>query len=107
MWILSRVCVEFRNKNGESIFTVGPDRRVGFIKAPDSIREDPIFDMLIADGSLEVTEERALQKRLEADPMKGISAEGKRAENVTAKGFGPEKKPAAGRKTAAADAVKT
>ena len=81
--IFSRVCVDFRSRSGESIFTIGPDRRFCFMKAPDSIREDPIFDMLIADGSLEVTEERALQKRLEADPMKGISAEGKRAEDVS------------------------
>jgi len=93
--IFSRVCVDFRSRSGESIFTIEPDRRFCFMKAPDSIREDPIFDMLIADGSLEVTEERAMQKKLEADPMEGIAPDGKRAQVVASvKGKTPEKKAA-------------
>ena len=53
MLILSRVCAEFRNAAGEPVFAVTPAIRDIFVEAPDAIREDPLFRMLVDDGSME------------------------------------------------------
>ena len=68
MLILSRVCAEFHNKSGEPVFTVTPRTRLTFQEAPEAIREDPLFDMLLHDRSIEVTENGARRKQLENDP---------------------------------------
>ena len=88
MMILSRVCVEFRDKKGETIFTVGPEKRNVFIQAPDRIKEDPIYEMLLEDGSMDATEDRAKQKKLEADPLMGTTAEGKREKPASSSSSG-------------------
>ncbi len=80
MMILSRVCAQFHNAKGETVFTVTPALRNLFTEAPEEIREDPLFRLLIRDGSLEaaVTEKR--KKLLENDPAQGTDASGKKAE---------------------------
>ena len=55
MFILSRVCADFRNKKGEVIHRVTPADRLGFHEAPDAIQEDPLFSMLVSEGSLEAS----------------------------------------------------
>ena len=79
--------------------TIAPMRcaRLTFQEAPESIKEDPLFRMLVSDGSLEaaVTPER--QKQLDADPLEGIDAEGKRAEPDAAE----RRAPASGRRRSA------
>ena len=80
MLILSRVCATFHNAKGETVFAVTPVMRNIFTEAPEAIREDPLFDLLVADGSLEVAVTAARKKLLENDPMKGTDASGKRAE---------------------------
>ena len=80
MMILSRVCAQFHNAQGETLFSVTPIMRNIFTEAPEAIREDPLFDLLVADGSMEVAVTAARQKLLENDPMKGTDASGKRAE---------------------------
>ena len=77
MLILSRVCAEFRNAKGEKIFAVTPATRQTFQEAPDAIREDPLFDMLIADGSMEAGVTEARKRNLETDPDAGHDASGK------------------------------
>ena len=84
MLILSRVCAEFREKSGRPLLTITPERLLSFIEAPDAIREDPLFFLLISDGSLEAVQSVPHQKALEADPVAGTTAEGKKEEPAAA-----------------------
>ena len=85
MLLLSRVCAEFRDRAGAVLFTVTPQMRLTFQEAPESIRQDPLFDMLLRDHSIEVAEEPARRKQLENDPAAPV----------------PDPAPAAGKKTGA------
>ena len=102
MLILSRVCAAFHNAGGETIFTVTPAMRNIFTEAPEAIREDPLFDLLVADGSMEVAVTAARQKLLENDPMKGTDASGKKA--GTEKTDMPARTKTRGKAAGAADA---
>ena len=86
MTIICHVCAEFRNPGGDTVFTVEPNR-LGCIlsNVPEEIRQDRLFDMLAADGSLEAIQSLEKQKVLEADPTAGIDAEGKRKSSDMAK----------------------
>ena len=77
MLILSRVCAEFHDIHGNTIFTVNPMTRNSFIEAPETIRQDPLFRMLLNDGSLEAAVPEERKKILEQDPTAGHDAEGK------------------------------
>ena len=77
MLILSRVCAEFHNAKGEVVFAVTPATRNLFVEAPDSIREDILFRLLINDGSLEAAVPEARRKMLEQEPTAGTDASGK------------------------------
>ena len=79
MLIVCHVCAEFHDKKGEAVFTVSPDMLNQFLTAPEEIREDPLFGMLVADGSLETAMNEKQKKTLERDPMAGVTAEGKKA----------------------------
>ena len=85
MLLLSRVCAEFRDRAGAVLFTVTPQMRLTFQEAPESICQDPLFDMLLRDHSIEVAEEPARRKQLENDPAAST----------------PDPAPAAGKKTGA------
>ena len=78
MLLLSRVCAEFHDARGHVIYRVGPEDRLAFREAPEAIREDPLFRMLVADGSLEAAVTPVRQKKLEAEPQKDTDASGKR-----------------------------
>ena len=82
MLIICHVCAEFHNKTGETIFTVTPEMLNGFITAPEEIREDPLFGMLVADGSLETGVDERQRKILEKDPVAEVTAEGKKKRTV-------------------------
>ena len=88
MFILSRVCAEKKKKKGEVIHRVTPADRLGFHEAPDAIQEDPLFSMLVSEGSLEASVTPVRQKQLEADPLEGSDPAGRRR--------ALPKKPAAG-----------
>ena len=77
MLIVSHVCAEFHDANGETIFTVTPATRKDFIEAPEAIRQDPLFDLLVADGSLEAAFSKERRLALENDPESGFDATGK------------------------------
>jgi homoserine dehydrogenase len=49
MLILSRVCADFRDRAGNIVHRVTPVNRLTFHEAPDSIREDPLFRLLVND----------------------------------------------------------
>ena len=85
MLIICHVCAEFHNKTGETIFSVTPETLNGFINAPDEIREDPLFGMLAADGSLEAITDAKQKRTLEKDPDAGINADGKKANTMKKK----------------------
>ena len=78
MLILSRVCAEFRDRTGAVVYHVTPSDRLTFREAPDSIRDDPLFQMLLSDGSLEAASTVARKKKLEAEPLKGTDPSGKK-----------------------------
>ena len=74
MLILSRVCADFRNQKGEVVHRVTPANRLTFHEAPESIREDPLFRLLVGEGSLEAAVTPVEKKQLEAEPLKGVDA---------------------------------
>ena len=77
MLIIPYVCAEFRDVSGNPIFRITPAMRGTMITVPEAIRQDILFDMLVADGSIKVPETIAQKKALEQDPMVGVTAEGK------------------------------
>ncbi len=78
MLILSRVCAEFTDRNGRVIHRVTPADRMTFREAPEAIREDPLFRMLLEEGALEAAPAPARRKELEADPAGETDAAGRR-----------------------------
>jgi len=79
MTILSHVCVDFYDNRRNLIFSVLPSHLDCLLTAPDEIQQDPIFDMLLADHSLEAVRTVEQKKHLENDPTEGVTAEGKKA----------------------------
>ena len=77
MFMLCRVCAQFRDARGKVIFTVDRGLVNQFTEAPDAIQEDPLFAMLKADGSLQSGLTDAQKKVLENDPMAGAEPDGK------------------------------
>ena len=98
MLILSRVCAQVHNRNGEKIFAVTPLTRNTFVEAPEAIREDPLFGMMVNDGSMEAGITDAKKRTLENDPAAGHDA--------TGKAIRPEKAEPAGKPDKAAKADK-
>ena len=95
--IMSRVCVEFHDKTGRTVFSVGPAGRMVLLDAPEAIREDPLFSLLIAEGSLEDVHSATRQKELEADPVGDTDASGKRrtVKSGKSRGTGGKSAPSA------------
>ena len=77
MLILSRVCADFYDRNNHLLHRfIAPD--LGrFLDVPESIKEDPLFQMLVKDGSIKYPADDAKDKALEQDPFAGATAEGK------------------------------
>ena len=68
---------------------------------PEAIREDPLFQMLLSDGSLEAAVTNVQRKKLEAEPLEGTDATGRKV--PAASSPGEETRPnASGRKSAVA-----
>ena len=86
MLILSRVCADFYNRKGELVHRITPANRLTFHEAPETIREDPLFRMLLDEGALEASVTPVQQKQLEDDPAEGTDAAGRKRS--------PAKKPA-------------
>ena len=78
MLILSRVCAEFRDRTGAVVYRITPETRQSFREAPDAIREDPLFRMLVDEGALEASVTPVRQKELEADPRADTDAAGRK-----------------------------
>ncbi len=93
MLLLSRVCAEFRDASGVPLFRVTPRTRLTFQEAPEAIRQDPLFAMLLSDRSIEVTESGPRRKALENNPGPAPEPAAVKAENAgkTEKTEVPEK----------------
>lgn len=70
-----KVCAEFRTPDGK--VNVRPEDRLVLKDWPDAIKKDPLFPLLINDGSVELVQTKADAKRLENDPDANMTAEGK------------------------------
>jgi len=78
MLILSRVCAEFRDRTGAVVYRVTPQTRLTFQEAPESIRDDPLFTLLLQERSIEAGVTPVRKKELEADPLKEADAAGRK-----------------------------
>ena len=97
MLILSRVCAEFTDKSGAVIHRITPAMLGLFHDAPEAIRRNLLFEMLLADGSIKTPEDARKDRNLEQDPMAGAYADGKEKPEPD-----PAVKPAKTRKMAKA-----
>ena len=78
MTIISYVCAEFHNRRGEPILTISPAMVKQILtNVPEEIRDDPLFRMMVDDGSLTAVDSVEKRKQLENDPLRGITPEGK------------------------------
>ena len=92
MLILSRVCAEFHDDTGTVLFNIQPSMLNLFIDAPESIKQDPLFDMLLSDGSLEAPVDKAIRKKLENDPDKKPEKTETKSSAVPDEGKTPDRK---------------
>ena len=77
MLILSRVCADFYDQNRNLLHKIAPADLGFFHDAPESIRQDPLFQMLVDDKSIKFPEDALTNRALENDPYAGATAEGK------------------------------
>ena len=77
MLILARVCADFYDKNRNLLHRITPRDLNLFQDAPESIRQDPLFQMLVDDGSIKFPEDARTNRALENDPKAGITPDGR------------------------------
>ena len=100
---MPRVCADFYDKNRNLLFRVTRESLGTYIKAPDAIQQDPLYKMLLDDGSIKLSPANVRDKRdLENNPFAGTTADGKEIKPETEKPKA-EAKP----KTTAKASVKT
>ena len=101
MILVPYVCAEFHDNTGAVLYTVRPNQLQTLIEVPDAVRQDPLFEMLVHDGTIQVPETKAQKKVLENDPTSKLpeieAVEEKKIETAAAE-VTAEK--ASGRKTA-------
>ena len=69
MTIVPYVCAEFHDRSGNVIHTIRPhDLKIINNSVPDAIRQDPLFDLMVREGTLQVPETKEEVKKLENDP---------------------------------------
>ena len=79
--LICTVCVDFFAPNGD-VFRITPRERGIIVEAPVWIKDTLTFKLLEKDGSVQFVN-RANQKELENEPMKEITAEGKKEKPVS------------------------
>ena len=95
MLILSRVCAEFYDKHNNLLGWITPRDLGTFREISDAVRQDPLFQLLVEDGSIKYPADEAKDKALEQDPFAGTTAEGKEIKPKAAAKPKAESKPAA------------
>ena len=77
MLILARVCADFYDKKRNLIHRI-TQRDLGvFRDVPESIQQDPLFQMLVDDGSIKFPADAAKDKALEQDPFASTTPDGR------------------------------
>ena len=77
MLILARVCADFYDKNRNLLHRITPRDLNLFREVPESIRQDPLFQMLVDDGSIKYPADAAKDRALEQDPYAGTTPDGR------------------------------
>ena len=77
MLILARVCADFYDRNRNLLHRILPVHLGTFHEAPDSIRQDPLFQMLVDDGSIKYPADATKDRALEQDPFVGTTPDGR------------------------------
>ena len=85
MLILSRVCADFYDKRNNLLFRITQKDLGLFVDAPETIREDPLFQLLVDDKSIKFPEDAKTNRALENDPYAGATADGKEIKPKTTK----------------------
>ena len=81
---MPRVCADFYDKNRNLKFRITREDLGNYVDAPDEIVQDPLYKMLLDEGSIKLAPENTREKRaLENDPMAGADATGKDAKPKT------------------------
>ena len=65
MLILSRVCADFYDKNHNLLHRITARDLGSFRTVPEAVKEDPLFQMLVDDGSIKYPADDARDKALE------------------------------------------
>lgn len=94
--MICTVCTDFFAPNGEK-FQITPQNRGIIVMAPNWIKETMMFKLLEIDGSVQFVT-KANEKKLENDPMEGITAEGKKEEKPVSIDIADAPKPRRTRK---------
>ena len=79
MLAIPYVCAEFRDRAGNQLFRITPPMLRNFTEIPETVKQDPLFAMLVQDGSIQIPETAAQKKLLEKEPMLGMMADGRNA----------------------------
>ena len=106
MLILSRVCADFYDKRNNLLFRITQKDLGLFVDAPEAIREDPLFQLLVDDKSIKFPEDARTNRALENDPYAGATAEGKEIAADGADAEGREVKAAKPKTTKSKSAAK-
>ena len=77
MLILARVCADFYDRNRNLLHRITPRDLNLFHEAPESIKQDPLFQMLVDDGSIKFPADAAKNRALEQDPFAGTTPDGR------------------------------
>lgn len=77
--MICAVAADFGPYKGEMFRVEAKDIGM-FIQAPAWVKETLMFKWLFADGSIKIGVDNEAKKKLENDPLEGISAEGKAKE---------------------------
>lgn len=77
--MLCYVAATFKAPDG-TLFSIKPADLGTFVYAPEWIKETLLFKGLLKDGSIQISQTASEQKKLENNPLEGISAEGKSKE---------------------------
>ena len=75
---MPRVCADFYDTNRNLLFRITRDDLGKYVKAPEAIEQDPLYRMLLDDGSIKLAPVNTRDKRdLENNPYAGADATGK------------------------------
>ena len=100
MTIFAKVCCEFRDKHGKKILTIHPNETWRQMEAPDAIREDPLFQMLLQDKSLELVNGAEDLKRIEKGADTRASGEARAEKRTKQRSAAPAAEESADREDA-------